>query len=93
VHLADGDALGSLAADLDDVVLAPHVDLPLRARVRVRYRHDGATAEVLRTSAGARAIFDAPVRAVSKGQVAVFYDGDRVLGGARIARALAAGDA
>ncbi|MDF2697475.1 MAG: tRNA-specific 2-thiouridylase MnmA, partial [Labilithrix sp.] len=28
--------------------------------------------------------FEAPVRAVSRGQIAVFYDGDRVLGGARI---------
>jgi tRNA-specific 2-thiouridylase len=88
VHLADGDALGSPAADLDDVILAPNVALPLRARVRVRYRHDGATAQVVRTESGARACFDAPVRAVSKGQVAVFYDGDRVLGGGRITRAL-----
>jgi tRNA-specific 2-thiouridylase len=84
VHLGDGDALGSSSADLDDVVLAPGVALPLRARVRVRYRHDGAMARVVRTDTGSRAEFDAPVRAVSKGQVAVFYDGDRVLGGARI---------
>jgi tRNA-specific 2-thiouridylase len=88
VHLADGDAIASPAADLDDVVLAPGVALPLRARVRVRYRHEGAEGEIVRTDAGARARFDAPVRAVSKGQVAVFYDGDRVLGGGRIARAV-----
>jgi tRNA-specific 2-thiouridylase len=31
--------------------------------------------------------FDGPVRAVSRGQVVVFYDGDRVLGGGRIAGA------
>jgi tRNA-specific 2-thiouridylase len=84
--LTSGDAMH--AADLDDVILAPRVSLPLRARVRVRYRHEGATAQVIRTESGARALFDAPVRAVSKGQVAVFYDGDRVLGGGRIARAI-----
>jgi tRNA-specific 2-thiouridylase len=28
--------------------------------------------------------FATPVRAVSRGQIAVFYDGDRVLGGGRI---------
>ena len=89
VHLGEGDALTSVAADLEDVVLAPSVALPLRARVRVRYRHEGATAEVLASATGARAVFDLPVRAVSRGQVAVFYDGDRVLGGGRIARAIA----
>ena len=90
VHLADGDALASTFADLDDVILAPSIALPLRARVRVRYRHEGAVAEIVQTASGARAHFDTPVRAVSKGQVAVFYDaehGDRVLGGGRIARA------
>jgi tRNA-specific 2-thiouridylase len=28
--------------------------------------------------------FDEPVRAVTRGQVAVFYDGERVLGGGQI---------
>ena len=31
--------------------------------------------------------FATPVRAVSRGQIAVFYDGDRVLGGGRITAA------
>jgi tRNA-specific 2-thiouridylase len=92
VHLGEGDALTSVAAELEDVVLAPSVALPLRARVRVRYRHEGATADVLASATGARAVFDAPVRAVSRGQVAVFYDGDRVLGGGRIARAISASE-
>jgi tRNA-uridine 2-sulfurtransferase len=33
--------------------------------------------------------FATPVRAVSRGQVAVFYDGDRVLGGGKIIRSAA----
>lgn len=92
VHLGEGDALGSRNAILDDVVLAPGVALPLEARVRVRYRHEGAFGRIVAgasesgySSGGAARIdFDEPVRAVSRGQIAVFYDGDRVLGGARI---------
>ena len=85
VHLGEGAELHSTAAELDDVVLAPGVALPLDARVRVRYRHEGATARIeSRTASTASVRFTTPVRAVSRGQVAVFYDGDRVLGGGRI---------
>jgi tRNA U34 2-thiouridine synthase MnmA/TrmU len=34
---------------------------------------------------GARVVFDEATRAVARGQIAVFYEGDRVLGGGRIA--------
>ena len=85
VHLGDGDRLHAMAAELDDVVLAPGITLPLEARVRVRYRHEGAAARIEWSSGGTAVVrFRAPVRAVSRGQVAVFYDGDRVLGGGRI---------
>ncbi len=90
VQLGDGDELGSRTALLDDVVLADGVALPLEARVRVRYRHEGVFGRI-EASAGdkrdtsATIAFNEPVRAVSRGQIAVFYDGDRVMGGARIA--------
>ncbi|MBS2020306.1 MAG: tRNA 2-thiouridine(34) synthase MnmA [Deltaproteobacteria bacterium] len=88
VRLGEGDALGSRTALLDDVVLAPGVSLPLEARVRVRYRHEGASGRIVgsdENAGAARIEFDEPVRAVSRGQVAVFYgDAGRVLGGARI---------
>ncbi len=59
---------------------------PVRARVRVRYRHAGAPAEIRAGRDGrAEVRFDEPVRAVSPGQAAVFYDGDVVLGGGWIA--------
>jgi tRNA-specific 2-thiouridylase len=93
VHLGGEEALRSPAADLTDVTLAEGVTLPLRARVRVRYRHEGDEASIVSVSAGAaetadrraRVVFDGPVRAVTPGQIAVFYDEDRVLGGGRIA--------
>ena len=84
VHLGEGEGLESTGAELDDVVLAPGVALPLEARVRVRYRHEGAPARIEQRTNAISVRFDMPVRAVSRGQVAVFYEGDRVLGGGRL---------
>ena len=92
VHLGGEETLLSGAADLADVRLADGVALPLRASVKVRYRHEGDPGVVVASPSGddraARVVFDAPVRAVTRGQVAVFYDGDRVLGGGLIAGAV-----
>ncbi len=58
----------------------------MRARVRVRYRHAGAAAEIRGDGATACVKFDEPVRAATRGQIAVFYDeAQHVLGGGRIA--------
>jgi tRNA-specific 2-thiouridylase len=84
VHLGDDDRLHRREATLVDVVLAEGLRLPMRARVRVRYRHDGETATVEPAAPGVRVIFDAPVRAITPGQIAVLYDDERVIGGGRI---------
>ncbi len=56
------------------------------AQVRIRYRHEGAPARVTpRPDGSADIAFDTPVRALTPGQAAVFYDEDRVLGGGWIA--------
>jgi tRNA-specific 2-thiouridylase len=55
---------------------------PLRARVRIRYRHAEAPATVRPLGAGrVEVIFDEPQRAITPGQAAVFYDGEVCLGG------------
>ena len=57
----------------------------VRASVKIRHKHVPADAIVEPLDAThARVIFDAPQRAITSGQGAVFYDSDRVLGGAWI---------
>jgi tRNA-specific 2-thiouridylase len=63
------------------------LELPLDAAVQVRYRGTPLPARILRTPSGARVTFEKPVQAVVPGQFAVFYAGDRVLGGGLIRRA------
>lgn len=57
----------------------------LRAAVKIRFRAAPEQA-VIRPLGGSRisAVFDEPQRSVTPGQAAVFYDGDVVIGGARI---------
>ncbi|MEI6225165.1 MAG: tRNA 2-thiouridine(34) synthase MnmA [Deltaproteobacteria bacterium] len=55
--------------------------------VRVRHRHEGESGEVVPGPGwDAEVRLRAPVRGVAPGQAAVFYDGDEVVGGGRIAR-------
>jgi tRNA-specific 2-thiouridylase len=85
VHLGTKEDLACAAATLTDVTLASGVTLPLRAEVVVRYHAKPAAARITPTAAGGAEVrFETPVTAVVPGQVAVFYDGDRVLGGGTI---------
>ncbi len=86
VHVGGTDSLLARGAKVTALSLAEGVTLPVRAQVRVRYRHSGDAAMVLRSPGeDAHILFDAPVRAITRGQVAVFYEGERVLGGGVIA--------
>jgi tRNA-uridine 2-sulfurtransferase len=58
---------------------------PVRAAVKIRHKHEPAGATVHpRDLTSAQITFDVPQRAITPGQAAVFYDGDRVLAGAWI---------
>ena len=60
---------------------------PVRADVRVRYRHTASPATITPLpNARARILFDEPQRAITPGQATVFYRGDEVVGGGWIVR-------
>jgi tRNA-specific 2-thiouridylase len=61
----------------------------IRAAAKIRYRTPPAAATVTPLDGDrARVVFDAPQRAITPGQAAVFYDGDEVLGGGAIFEAV-----
>ena len=89
---AEALRLGGLVAE-EVVWHEPVPAEPIRAEVQIRYRHAAAPAWITRLDpapdGGGRAEvrFDEPQPAVTPGQAAVFYRGDRVLGGGWIAGA------
>ena len=64
---------------------------PVRANVRVRYRHTPAAATITplagERDGRVRVVFDEPQRAITPGQATVFYRGDEVVGGGWITKA------
>jgi tRNA-uridine 2-sulfurtransferase len=69
------------AADVNWIAF-DHLREPVRAEVRVRYRHTAAPATITPLDCNhARIEFDDPQRAITPGQATVFYRGDEVLGG------------
>ena len=74
-----------VAGDLNWIALDGPPERPLRCRVQIRQRHRAASATVSDAGNGrVRAVFDEPQVSVTPGQLAVWYDGDRVLGSGTI---------
>ena len=60
---------------------------PVRAEVKIRYRHEPAPATIYPLSEDrARIVFDEPQRAITPGQATIFYNGDEVVGGGWIVK-------
>ena len=79
------DELRRPACEVRDVnwVSCAAPDAPIEAMVKIRYRHEPAAAmiEPLGNSGYVRVRFEEPQRAITPGQAAVFYSGERLLGG------------
>ena len=90
VRLARAGELAFTEATLEEGTFAPDVAFPRDVTLQVRARHRGVKATLVKDdrSKRIRARFKEPVGAVSRGQFAVAYDGDRVLGGATILEAV-----
>ncbi|MGA7556033.1 MAG: aminomethyltransferase beta-barrel domain-containing protein, partial [Candidatus Acidiferrales bacterium] len=82
--VGEDQELRSAVCGVRDVNWIPYVcpDAPVEAMVRIRNRHEPAAAEVTPLNATtARVTFREPQRAITPGQAAVFYSGEKVLGG------------
>ena len=84
IVVGEDAALRTTVCEIENVnwISCEYPNGPLRAAVKIRHKHEAgaATVEAL-DSARARVTFDAPQRAITPGQGAVFYSGDVVLGG------------
>src|SRR5580693_4015610 len=87
VVVGDDDSLRTTSFEVNGVnwVSIEQPSGAIRATVKIRHKHEPADATVEPIDAATvRITFDAPQRAITPGQGAVFYEGDRVLGGAWI---------
>ncbi len=85
VRVGDASELAASAATLADVAWLEDPPQPGEGRAvtaRIRYRHEGAPAEVWATGPRTAIVrFATPARAVTRGQVCVLYVEDRVVAG------------
>lgn len=92
IIVGDADELESLEFTAKGVnwVAFDEPTVPVRALVKVRYRHDPAPATIHALPDGnARIVFDEPQRAITPGQATIFYDtatSEEVVGGGWIVR-------
>jgi tRNA-specific 2-thiouridylase len=84
VVVGDDESLRTTTCEVENInwIALANPSQPVRAAVKIRHKHVPADASVEPLDGGrARVVFDVPQRAITSGQGAVFYDGDRVLGG------------
>ena len=86
VIIGDGEDVFSESLSCSSLNFMSEEDLPegteKRLFCKIRYRHEGQWCSVVRSGKDELTVsFEEPVRAVTPGQSAVFYDGDVIFGG------------
>src|SRR5215470_14808698 len=84
VVVGDDDALRTTSFEVTGTnwISIAHPNSPIRAAAKIRHKHEPASATIEVSGENSALItFEAPQRAVTPGQAAVFYDNDIVLGG------------
>jgi len=87
IILCDNRGLFSKSLDAGDfnLIACERIDGPVRVKAKIRYNQTGQWATAIQTSPDTVHVeFDEPQRAIAKGQAAVLYDGDVVVGGGTI---------
>lgn len=83
IILSDNDSLFSteLIADNVNMMSMEKLTAPVKALTKIRYAHKGTMSTIFPINdTSVRIIFDEPVRAITPGQNAVFYEDDHILG-------------
>jgi tRNA-specific 2-thiouridylase len=70
-----------LLARRENLISTDNLPEPMRVGVKIRHRHEPASAIIEKVGEGIQVTFDEPQRAITPGQAAVFYSGDEVVGG------------
>jgi tRNA-specific 2-thiouridylase len=92
VTLGDKEALGKnalLAREVNWLADCPcNIGQPIPCQAKIRYNHDPQPATVMADAGEIIVRFDEPQTAITPGQAVVLYDGDMVLGGGWIEKAV-----
>jgi tRNA-specific 2-thiouridylase len=84
IVVGEDDALRTTTLQMEGVnwVSIAEPGAPVHGQAKIRHKHEPAAATIeARPGGRAQIIFEIPQRAITPGQAAVFYDGDRVMAG------------
>ena len=81
IHVGEEEELYRDRFTVSDIRLIRDVKEPFLAKVKVRYRAPEVPAEIVPLGDGFEVRLKEPLRAITPGQSAVFYEGDAVIGG------------
>lgn len=79
-----------LASGINWIIAPPEPGTVLKAKAKIRYQHRESACAIRVEANQVRVVFDLPQLSITPGQFIVFYEGDDVLGGGTIEKAVKA---